>query len=143
MVSNALPLPDGLLVRSPDASLRSEGDGGVGRYFGSARQQDTAGELKKTVVKLGDREGNSWHASQAGATIASFGRFTRTPNLTLPVPGKAVQQDGHLRNPSDYGYDAPDRLQKWNNSGAGASMTMNWPAATHAKSEPALETPAE
>ena len=147
MVSNALPLPDGLLVRSPDASLRSEGDGGVGHFSGSSGQQDTTGELKKTVVKLGDREGNSWHASQAGATIASFGRFTRTPNLTIPVPGKAVQQDGRLRNPNDYGYDAPDRLQKWNNSGAGASMTMlGWKSKalpTAAKSQPALETPAE
>lgn len=34
-------------------------------------------------------------------------------NLTMPVPSKAVQQDGHLGEPSDYGYDAPTSFQKW------------------------------
>lgn len=31
----------------------------------------------------------------------------------MPVPSKAVQQDGHLGEPSDYGYDAPTSFQKW------------------------------
>jgi len=34
-------------------------------------------------------------------------------HLTMPVPSKAVQQDGHLSTPTNYGYDAPSRLQKW------------------------------
>ena len=31
----------------------------------------------------------------------------------MPVPSKAVQQDGNLRDASTYGYDAPSRFHKW------------------------------
>jgi hypothetical protein len=37
----------------------------------------------------------------------------------MPVPSKAVQQDGHLDGPTSYGYDAPSRFQKWAQAGAG------------------------
>ena len=38
---------------------------------------------------------------------------TCAAHLTMPVPSKAVQQDGHLGEPTSYGYDAPSRFQKW------------------------------
>ena len=34
-------------------------------------------------------------------------------HLTMPAPSKAVQQDGHLGEPSTYGYDAPTSFQRW------------------------------
>ena len=37
----------------------------------------------------------------------------RAAHLTMPVPSKAVQQDGNLRDASTYGYDAPSRFHKW------------------------------
>lgn len=123
MVAQALPLPDGKMVRSPDSSLRipaSVSLGGEGEEWGDSGAT-TASGTEKPKVKRGDKEANSWHATLASSALRWE---VRTPHLTMPVPSKAVQQDGHLAAPTTYGYDAPSKLSKWANAGSAAYTSM-------------------
>ena len=51
---------------------------------------------------------------------------TRTAHLTMPVPSKAVQQDGNLRDANTYGYDAPSRFNKWALAGLVPPNAQSW-----------------
>jgi len=127
MVANALPVPDGLMVRSPDHSVTSPHEhDGVGAVQGNASMGSTGSVMSKPKPKRGDAEANAWHCSQVTSALRWE---VRTPHLTMPVPSKAVQQDGHLSTPTNYGYDAPSRLQKWAIAGSAAySSFLTMPA---------------
>jgi len=70
MVANALPVPNGLMVRGPDHSVTSPHEhDGVGAVQGDASMGSTGSVLSKSKPKRGDAEANAWHCSQVTSAL--------------------------------------------------------------------------